>query len=252
MSTQHDINPRPWLVNEYRKATVGRIAATVACSDSVADYCRDVMRVPEDRLFVIDNGIDATRLAAAQTPMRAAPTFLAMGALVPAKAHGLLVTAFARVVEVRPDAKLLISGDGPLRDEILSQVGDYGHEFERAVRIVAPTPDIVGLLRDCDVFVQPSLREGLPQAMLEAMAAGKPVVATDVSSHAVVLDGGRCGALVDPLDPIALADAMLAVIADPDSAAAMARRGQERVRDHYSLPRMVREYAELYEELLGA
>jgi glycosyltransferase involved in cell wall biosynthesis len=248
VSTQHDLNPRPWLVNAYRRATVSHIAATVACSDSVAEYCREVMRVPEDRLFVIENGIDTAPLGEAVAPMSAAPRLLAMGALVAVKGHSVLIEAFARVHEARPDASLTIAGDGPLRAELASLVHTLG--LDDAVRLIPPTPDIVGLLRETDVFVQPSLREGLPQAMLEAMAAAKPVVATDVSSHAQVLEDGGCGVLVPPSDPIALAQALLDVIADPDAAATLGRDAQRRVRSRYSLERMSAEYAALYATLL--
>jgi glycosyltransferase involved in cell wall biosynthesis len=85
--------------------------------------------------------------------------------------------------------------------------------------------------------------------MLEAMAAAKPVVATDVSSHASILDGGRCGLLVRPNDPSALATAMLKLVADPDRAVAMGAAGRARARERYSLERMAREYEALYVRL---
>jgi glycosyltransferase involved in cell wall biosynthesis len=250
MSTQHDLNPRPALVNAFRRLTVPRIAATVACSEPVADYCRKVMHVPADRLVVIENGIDSRRFDAAAAPMRTPPRFLAMGALVPPKAHAVLIEAFARVAERLPGSVLTISGDGPLREELLAQVGSL--HLEGAVRIVPPTPDVVRLLSEADIFVQPSVREGLPQALLEAMAAGKPVVATDVSSHASVLEDGRCGMLVPPNDPAALEEALVRLATDPATAAGLGRVAALRVRERYSLERMAREYEALYEQLCAA
>jgi glycosyltransferase involved in cell wall biosynthesis len=250
MSTQHDLNPRPALVNAFRRLTVPRIAATVACSEPVAAYCRDVMRVPADRLLVIENGVDTRRFDGAAAPMRTPPRFLAMGALVPPKAHAVLIEAFARVVAELPGSVLTISGDGPLRDELLGQVGSL--HLEGAVRIVPPSPDVVGLLSDSDIFVQSSVREGLPQALLEAMAAGKPVVATDVSSHASVLEEGRCGVLVSPNDPTALAEALVRLASNPATAAGLGRAAALRVRERYSLQRMAREYEALYERLYAA
>lgn len=250
MSTQHDINPRPWPVDLYRRMTVGRIAATVACSESVARYCRDVMRVPEDRLFVIDNGTDTAALARAAGPFRQPPAFLTMGALVPAKNHELLLEAFAHTVSACPGATLTISGAGPLRDRLVATIGSLG--LEASARIVDPSADVLSVLGAADVYVQASRREGLPQAMLEAMAAGKPVIATDVSSHASVLDAGRCGVLVPPDDACALADAMLSVARDAKAAGLLGDAGAERVRSHYSLDRMVDRYASLYERLVEA
>lgn len=249
ISTQHDINPRPWHVNAFRRMTVSRIAATVACSESVAEYCRDVMIVPENKLLVIENGIDAGRLGGVVTSLRTPSRFLAMGALVPAKGHSVLLDAFARVLEPRPDATLTIYGEGPLRAELLSLASSLG--IAGAVRIVPPTPDIVGILSEADVFVQPSLREGLPQSMLEAMAAGKPVIATDVSSHSSVLDHGRCGVLVPPNDSASLAEAMLAALSNHEAAGSMGKAAQQRVRERYSLERMAGEYAALYERLIA-
>jgi glycosyltransferase involved in cell wall biosynthesis len=108
------------------------------------------------------------------------------------------------------------------------------------------------LLSEADIFVQPSVREGLPQALLEAMAAGKPVVATDVSSHASVLEDGRCGMLVPPNDPAALEEALVRLATDPATAAGLGRVAALRVRERYSLERMAREYEALYEQLCAA
>ena len=249
MSTQHDLNPRPWFVDAFRRATVGRIAATVACSAPVADYCRSVMRVPEDRLFTIDNGVDVARLASAAHPMRTPPAFLAMGALVPVKAHEVLLEAFSIVRSQRLGATLTIAGDGPLREHLLERSRDLG--LGDAARIVPPTPDIVSLLSEADVFVQPSLREGLPMALLEAMAAGKAVVASDIAAHMALLGGG-CGLTAAAGDARALADTLLAATADPTASDVMGANASARVAAEYSSDLMVARYGALYERLTAA
>jgi glycosyltransferase involved in cell wall biosynthesis len=251
VSTQHDLNPRPWFVRAFRRLTAPRISATIACSDAVADFCRAELAVPEDRLVTIENGIDVGRLAAAVTPAHAdAPRFLALGALLPVKNQATLIRAFAILAEKRPDASLDIVGAGPLQRDLERLVASLG--LQHAVHIRPPSPDIVGLLREADVFVQPSLREGLPQAVLEAMAAGKPVIASDVSSLAAVLDGGSCGLLVAPGDIEALAAAMLALADDPRRAERLGTDALARARERYSVERMAREYAALYEGLAEA
>jgi glycosyltransferase involved in cell wall biosynthesis len=102
-----------------------------------------------------------------------------------------------------------------------------------------------------DVFVLPSLSEGLPLSLLEAMAAGKPIVATSVGGVPEVVRDGHTGFLVPPCDPDALAARVLFVLQDPAVASQVAAAGRARVREAFSLETMVAEYRALYEDVLA-
>jgi glycosyltransferase involved in cell wall biosynthesis len=250
VSTQHDVNPRPLPHTIYRRLTGRMIDATVACSAGVMDYCRNVLHVPEDRLFLIDNGVDVERFASVGPPRRDPMTFLTLGSLSLPKGHDTLIEAFAAVARQRPGTRLLISGEGPEEGRIRDLIERMG--LGDSVSILPPTLDVPGRFAATDALVQPSRREGLPVAVLEAMAARRPVIATAVSSVAEVLEDGRLGLVVPPTDASALAAGMLAVIDDPRAAAARADLAAERVARDYSIERMAAEYGVLYRRLLAS
>jgi glycosyltransferase involved in cell wall biosynthesis len=108
------------------------------------------------------------------------------------------------------------------------------------------------LLASCDLFVLPSLYEGLPLSLLEAMAAGRPVVATDVAGSNEVVRHAESGLLVPPADPVALADAIRRILADPAQAERLARAGQGRVQREFSVERTVRGVDAVYEQVLAS
>ena len=110
--------------------------------------------------------------------------------------------------------------------------------------------DVPKLLAGCDLFVLPSLFEGMPLSLLEAMAAGKAVVATRVDGTAEVVDDGRTGVLVPPADSGALGSAMVALLTDDDRRLRMGRKGRERAAAEFDHRNMIGQYASLYETLL--
>jgi glycosyltransferase involved in cell wall biosynthesis len=107
------------------------------------------------------------------------------------------------------------------------------------------------LLNACDVFVLSSRQEGFPITILEAMAAGKPVIATDVGGCAEAVVDGEAGLIVPPETLATLADAILSVLADPERAQAMGASGRERVQREFTVDRMVDQHLELYRRMLG-
>jgi glycosyltransferase involved in cell wall biosynthesis len=169
-----------------------------------------------ERGHVIHNGVDVDEIRRAQPASRARPYILAIGRHVPQKGFDVLIDAYATVLRAMPDAPdLVIAGDGPQRPELEKQVADLG----LAERIEFPgrcdRPTTASLFRGCELFVLPSRHEPQGIVCLEAMAAGKPVVATRVGGVPEVVLDGECGVLVDPGSSAALADALFAVSRSP-------------------------------------
>lgn len=176
-----------------------------------------------------DDGLATLRASIMRDP--AAPLFITVGRLTPAKGHGHLLQAFARVREELPDAELAIVGDGALRDAIERGIVDLG--LDGAVHLLGRRTDARELVAAADVFVLSSVWEGLPMALLEAMDAGTPVVATDVGDVGRVLTGTP-SRVVAPGDGEALAAAMLATLHDLRSGHDLTGAGRRVVSTRYS------------------
>ena len=196
---------------------------------------------------VFPNGVDLDRFAIA---MRAAhrskrdPVVLMVGRLDNTKDHETLVDGISILHKRGLPARLRIAGNGANREMLAKRANASG--IGQAVKFLGVRSDIPDLLRTADVFAF-SVRseEGLGIALVEAMASGVPVVATDVGACREVLDGGSCGLLVKPGDPEALADAIGELIGQPERAADRAQRARARVEDVYDRRVMARRYAEL-------
>lgn len=159
------------------------------------------------------------------------------------------VEAAARVRARMPEAKFVIVGDGPLLADVRAAVAQ--RSLQGAVLLLGYRRDVPALLSAFDVFALSSLWEGLPIVYLEAMAAGKPVVGTDVDGASEAVEDGVTGILVPPRDPMALGDAILQVAADPDLAQRMGAAGRRRA-SAFDVKGMVARAHELYVKLLTA
>ncbi len=172
------------------------------------------------------------------------------GRFEPQKALHHLLQAFATLQRRLPRALLVLFGAGPLQPALQAQAAELG--LTERVRFAGWQPDMAAVLPAADVFCLSSLWEGLPYALLDAMAVGVPIVATDVGGVAEALDNGRCGRLVAPGQPAALADALTALLADAPQRATLASAAHARLHSHYALPRMLDDHTRLYERLLAA
>lgn len=184
-------------------------------------------------------GIDASRRVVA-----------AAGRFEPQKGFAGLVEAFARVVVARPDALLVLFGDGPLRPSLERQVahlrlGDH-------VRFAGWRPDVPSLLPAADVFCLSSRWESFGYVLLEAMAAGVPIVATRVDGVPEVLDGGRLGALVESASPARLADALCGLLGDAPRRRLLAQAGRDEVVGRYARQRVLALHARAYEAMAAS
>ena len=156
----------------------------------------------------------------------------AAGRLSPVKGHAGLLRAARLVLERRPDARFLIVGGGPMHAELLDQAAKLG--IAGACVFSGPRHDVHDLIAAMDIFVLPSLAEGIPMALLEAMALGKPVAATAVGGVPEVIQDRVTGMLVPPDDERALADACLQLTADREWASTVGARGRRLVEERFS------------------
>jgi glycosyltransferase involved in cell wall biosynthesis len=168
--------------------------------------------------------------------------------LNPQKGHTYLVTAFAKVVESLPEARLLIVGDGNLIGGLERQTREL--RITRRVTFTGWRDDIPRIMAALNLLILPSLWEGFGLVLLEAMMMGKPIVASRVSAIPEIVVDGVTGLLVPPRDPEALAEAILALLQDKEQAEAMGQAGRERVEGYFSVERMVQQTEALYEALI--
>lgn len=248
LSTQHDSYRRPGIYDAYRRVNARRLDAVVAVAPELADYCGDALHVPPGRVHVIESGVDQERFHGAVREPGPVPVFGALGSLIPVKGHETLVRAFARIHDQVPGTRLVIAGDGPLLAELETLAQDLG--AGDAVELRGRVSDVPAFLGDIDILVHPSRQEGLPLAVLEAMSAGKAVIASDLPALRRVLDDGAAGVLVPPGDDAALSGAMRALVEDRTALGHLQTAALDRVYTRYTLQRMAAEYAALYRELL--
>ncbi len=231
--------------------------AFTAVSSRTLEFAVQREGVSRDRAVVIPNGIDISRWndlpdsaeARSELDLRQEDFVVGtLGRLHEQKGHVHLLDAAAEVLKERPRTVFLIAGYGPLRRLLEDKARELG--VADRVRFLGYRRDVGRILAALDVFVLPSLWEGMSNAVLEAMAAGKPVVATAVDGNVDQVVHGRTGLLVPPADSAALAAAILEIARDPQAARDMGRLGRERVTAEFTLDRMTGAYLDLYGHLL--
>ena len=236
--------------DQFYRWTDSLADVTVAVAQTVAERHADAGAVRRSKLRVIPNGVDATVFRPDQdrrSTVRQALGFgeeflwLAAGRLMWKKGHGALLEAFASVSE----GVLLIAGSGPLEEKLRQQA----EELRVSVRFLGHRRDMADLMRACDAFVQASVVEGLPMALLEASAAALPCVATSAGGAGEVVINGRTGYLAEPGDPASLAAAMKKLAAMP---AQQRRRMGEAARAHvlarFEMESVISQWEALYQE----
>jgi glycosyltransferase involved in cell wall biosynthesis len=224
-----------------------------------AQVWQDVRRydgVPASRLLLMPYGIPLAGLnpllsreeARERLGLSAGDLVIgAVGRLEEQKGHAHLMAALPELRREIPELAVLLVGEGRRQEDLRRQVRDLG--LEGTVRFLGTRRDLPEIYRALDLFVQPSLWEGLPLALLKAMGAGLPVVATRVSgSREAVVDGVN-GCLVDPGDPQALARAILALHRHPEARRRLGEAARRTVAEKYSLEAMLRRLEELYLDL---
>jgi sugar transferase (PEP-CTERM/EpsH1 system associated) len=259
----HDLAGSNRTYRMVRRAYRPLVDHYVALSRDLERYLVDEIGVPPARVDRIINGVDTNVFMPAQG--NAAPDGFpfadpslcvvgTVGRLRPIKNQTLLAHAFARALEIAPRLRsrlrLAIVGEGPLRSEIADALARAS--LSRLAWLPGERADIPRLLQAFDIFALPSLGEGISNTILEAMATGLPVVATDVGGNAELIHRDRTGTIVASGDVEAFAHAIVTYADDPMLARNAGREGRARAEQLYSLTTMVASYAGLYERLLRA
>lgn len=231
----------------------------VAVSAAVRDELVARFGARPERVVVIPNGVDLERYRAGSGRQQARRDLgLPEGAFVAGAAGRMLpVKAFDRLLAAVPTLRrdglpvhLALAGDGPQRRRLEEQARRLG--IASSVSFLGVRGDMATFFAAVDAFVLPSLREGSPRALLEAMAAGRPVVASAVGGVPEIVEDARSGLLVPPGSSDDLAAALARLAADPALALGLGAAARQRVEDHFSLDAMVHAYQRLYASLLSA
>jgi glycosyltransferase involved in cell wall biosynthesis len=220
-----------------------RAAHAVVANSSAARDQLEREGVPSLKLRLITNGLDARRFVPV-TPRPDIRRIIMVANLRPEKGQDTLLAAAPRILARYPDASFTFVGDGPRRQALETLTRALG--ITERVRFMGERGDVAPILAGHDLFVLPSRSEAFPNALIEAMATGMPVVATDVGGIPEVVRPGINGQLVRPDDEHVLADAVLALMDDPAAAAALGQAARADVERHYTIDRMVERFEQLY------
>jgi glycosyltransferase involved in cell wall biosynthesis len=166
----------------------------------------------------------------------------------PQKAIHDFLVAVSYVKKIYPDIKVVIAGDGPLRREIEKLINDL--KLNDNITLLGWRNDVPEILAVLDIFCQSSLWEGCPMVLLEAMAVGKPIIATNVGGVKEIVEDDNTGILVPPADPKAMADAIVKLINNKEKAIEMGMSGRRRVESFFNMDSMLAQYEKLYQDLL--
>jgi glycosyltransferase involved in cell wall biosynthesis len=247
IGNRREINPdkSPGLIALQRIA-YGFAHRVVANSTAVADRLRREGLTPR-KISIVPNGVElaAYQLHAGSPRLRRIVTVANLRA---EKAHETLITAAARLLSIRPEAEFWIVGGGARLQELTALADRLG--IGGRVRFLGHRDDVPALLSESDIFVLTSRSEGFPNSVIEAMAAGLPVVATGVGGVVELIEHERNGLLVAPGDSDAVAEALLGLMERPERAAALGRAARLTVEGRFTFDLMVRRFEEIYLDLL--
>jgi glycosyltransferase involved in cell wall biosynthesis len=254
----HDIYNRSWSA-EWSLALCSllwrKADGLIAISHAVKDWLVEERHVPSEKVTVIYYGIEPKRFARPDADLRktwgleGSPVVGSIGRLEPRKAHDRLIRAMPALLEQVPNTSLLIAGHDPWgysKDlhELIEELG-----LEEQVRLVGFQADVASFLGALDVFAFATRSEGFGQVVVEAMAAGKPVVTSKIAPLTQIVVDGETGLLVEPEKPGTFARAISWLLIHPEEARRMGMQGRERIYSHFSAEKMVAKVMSLYEEL---
>jgi sugar transferase (PEP-CTERM/EpsH1 system associated) len=248
-----------WIRRLYRPF----VQQYVALSRDLAGYVEHKVGVPQCRIAQIYNGVDVERFhphangrpSIPGCPFTDPTLFIVgtVGRMQSVKAQTLLARAFVRALELQPALRdrlrLVMVGDGPLRVEAQALLDSAG--VGELAWLPGERADVPDVMRGLDCFVLPSLAEGISNTILEAMASGVPVVATNVGGNPDLVSAGQTGDIIPAADTGALAASLVRMATDTGRASAMGRAGRALAQSRFSLPAMVDAYQGLYDRLLA-
>jgi glycosyltransferase involved in cell wall biosynthesis len=241
VSTKHNDDPfRRGPFRHVERLLTRRAARVIAITEALRGFVVDEVGLPSAKVDVVRYGLDELPARWGESPDVALPedarVLLCVARLVPQKGVDVAVRALARIREAEPRAVLVVLGEGPERPRLAGE----------GVFLPGRVGDVASWYRRAELLVHPARWEGFGLALLEAMLAGKPVVATRVSSAPEIVADGETGLLVPADDARALADAVVGLLRDPSRAGAMGAAGFARARAEFTVARMASRTASVY------
>ncbi len=227
----------------------------IAVSDEVRKNAIEKGGIQADKIVTIPNGIDTSFYRSVpinetlrdELGLRGKRVILAIGRLVEQKGHSYLIRAAGKLKQQYPDISVLIIGEGPLELTLKSQIGQEGLTDE--IRLLGVRRDIPELMALSDIYVMPSIYEGLPITLLEAMASEKPIVATSVDGIRGVIEDDVHGLLVPPRDESTLAEALSMLLGNRGLAALLAENSRKTAEENFDIRLHVRRIEDIYLQL---
>lgn len=233
----------------------------LALSRDLAEYLTGIIRVPKNKVLQVYNGVDSIRFHPGQPNQTVAGCPFSrpdhwllgtVGRMQTVKDQPTLTRAFIRALEIQPALKqrlrLVLIGDGPLRADCQQLLTNTGSA--ELAWLPGERSDIPDLMHSLDCFVLPSLAEGISNTILEAMASGLPVIATNVGGNVDLVNAGITGTIVPSADPEAMAQEIVRLATQPDIAKNMGNAGRSTIEQKFSMEAMVTAYQSTYDKLL--
>jgi len=261
----HDLDGTNKKYNLLRKAMQPFVHRYIAVSRDLLQWLKSTVAIPEKKLRQIYNGVDAAKFSPRQGRALvgdlAPPGLLpenavvvgTVGRLAEVKNQQLLIEAVGYLYTKRPilrgTLRLVLVGDGPLKPQLVERVKQLG--LSDVVWFSGDRNDVPALMQLMDIFILPSLAEGISNTLLEAMASGLPVIATSVGGNVELIEEGVNGRLVPVNNVVAMADAVAELVDDPALRQSMGEKGLALVRTTFNWERTVADYLAVYDILLG-
>jgi glycosyltransferase involved in cell wall biosynthesis len=246
---------RHWAFRAQRmaEALAFRVAdAVMVNSRWLRERCIREDKVTADKVYVVHNGVNLPAFDAAGRADPGVPAgrpgIAVIANLHPSKGHLDLIEAIARVRPEFRELLVLCAGEGPMRPVLEQQIAFHG--LRDTVLLLGHRRDVPALLARAQIACAPSHQEGLSSAIVEAMAAALPVVATEAGGTPELVHEGETGLLVPPRNPAALAERLLALLRDPQRARALGAAGRQRVERDLALPALSKRLGDLYRTVL--
>jgi L-malate glycosyltransferase len=261
ISSQRDLSHLPWY-KTWRRRVLRYLQhhsdAIVTNAEAVREQLMSETNLPHHKIRVVRNGVNLDGFIASSGCDRPRITNPGKGKRVvlignmssDVKGHTCLIQAAPAVVDRFPDTQFVLVGDGPLRPQFESQAKEL--RLDDKFIFLGHRDDVPSLLAACDIAVLPSRAEGLPNALLEYMAAGLPIIASRVGGNAEIIQHDISGLLVPAQDPASLSQALLLLLSDSSRCRRLAIQAQGYVRRNFSLERLIDSIDGLYTELLHA
>jgi glycosyltransferase involved in cell wall biosynthesis len=242
--------------NSFSRWKYGQVDCFIANSEAIRNRLV-ADGIPREKTTVVNEGVDVERIVTMRSANVHAEFYLPthapvvgnVAALVPHKGQQHLIDAAALVVKQVPDVRFVIVGDGELREKLEKQIKDK--HLERHVFLAGFRSDALELTKGFDIFAMSSVSEGMCTALVDAMAASKPAVATAAGGIPEVLADGVTGFLVQPRDHVTMADKLVVLLKDPALQARMGEAALARARERFTVEKMVAGTSAVYERLAG-